>query len=150
MPGSFFQATARGGPPARGKDPIMSKKISIAFPQGGIVPGSVLGKKEDQTCAAMEPVSVPEAYGRHLIGDRFAVEVTDGGKGKKKAEAGSGKGGKAGDSNPPQDSPEITAAKAAIVEAEQLVASSEKDPAALAEAKAMLKAAQDKLAQLQA
>jgi hypothetical protein len=128
----------------------MSKKISIAFPQGGIVPGSVLGKKEDQTCAAMEPVSVPEAYGRHLIGDRFAVEVTDGGKGKKKAEAGSGKGGKAGDSNPPQDSPEITAAKAAIVEAEQLVASSEKDPAALAEAKAMLKAAQDKLAQLQA
>ena len=150
MPGSFFQATARCGPPARGKDPTMSKKISIAFPQGGIVPGSVLGKKEDQTCAAMEPVSVPEAYGRHLIEDRFAVEVTDAGKTKKKAEAGSGKGGKTGDPNPPQDSPEIAAAKASIDEAEQLVAASGTDAAAKAEAEAMLKAAQDKLAQLQA
>lgn len=150
MPGSFFQATAMGGPPARGKDPIMSKKISIAFPQGGIVPGSVLGKKEDQACAAMEPVFVPEAYGRHLIEDRFAVEATDGGKAKKKTEAGAGKGEKTNNPNPPQDSAEIAAAKAAIIETEQLVAASGTDATAKAEAEAMLKAAQDKLAQLEA
>jgi len=128
----------------------MSKKISIAFPQGGIVPGSVLGKKEDQSCAAMEAVSVPEAYGRHLIEDRFAVEVTEAGKGKKKVDTGGGKGEKAGDSNPPKDTAEITATKAAIVEAEQLVTASGTDAAAKAEAEAMLKAAQDKLAQLEA
>lgn len=128
----------------------MSKRISIAFPQGGIVPGSVLGKKEDQACVAMEPVSVPEAYGRHLIEDRFAVEVTDAGKGKKKAEAGAGKGEKTGDPAPPKDTPEITAAKAAIVEAEQLVAESGTDAATKAEAEAMLTAAQKTLAQLQA
>lgn len=127
----------------------MSKKISIAFPQGGIVPGSVLGKKEDQACAAMEAVSVPEAYGRHLIEDRFAVEVTDGDREKKKPKAGTGKSGKDSDTNPPKDSAEITAAKAAIVEAEQLVAASGTDAAAKAEAEVMLTAAQDKLAQLQ-
>lgn len=128
----------------------MRKKMNIAFPQGGIVPGSVLGKKEDQACDAMEPVSVPETYGQHLVDDHFAVEVTAAGKAKKKTETGAGKDEKSADTNPPKDSPEITAAKAAVVEAEQLVASSERDPAALAEAEVMLKAAQDKLAQLQA
>lgn len=128
----------------------MSKKISIAFPQGGIVPGSVLGKKEDQSCAAMESISVPEAYGRHLIEDRFAVEVTDTGRGKKKDDAGAGKGEKAGSSNPPKDSPEIAAAKAAVDEAEQLVTASGTDAETKADAEAMLKAAQDKLAELQA
>lgn len=128
----------------------MSKNISVAFPQGGIVPGSVLGKKEDQACAAMEAVSVPEAYGRHLIEDRFAVEVTDGDKGKKKPKAGTGKTGKDSDTSPSQDSPEVVAAKSAIVEAEQLVAAAGSDPVATAEAEAMLNDAQDKLAQLQA
>ena len=128
----------------------MSKKISIAFPQGGIVPGAVLGKKDDQACGAMEPVSVPEAYGRHLIEDRFAVEVTDAVKAKKKTETGGSKSESAGVGKPHPETPEIAAAKAAISEAEQLVLSSEGDGPATAEAEAMLAAAQDQLAQLQA
>lgn len=128
----------------------MSKKISIAFPQGGIVPGSVLGKKEDQACAAMEAVSVPEAYGRHLIEDRFAVEVADSGKEAKKAKAAAGKGGKDSDTSPPEDTPEVVAAKSAIVEAEQLVAAAGTDPVAKAEAESMLKDAQETLEKLEA
>lgn len=51
----------------------MAKKICIAFPHGGIIPASVLGEKADVKVAAMKAVDVPEAYGLHLIEDRFAV-----------------------------------------------------------------------------
>ncbi len=51
----------------------MAKKICIAFPHGGIIPASVLGEKADVKMAAMKAVEVPEAYGLHLIEDRFAV-----------------------------------------------------------------------------
>lgn len=51
----------------------MAKKICIAFPHGGIIPASVLGEKDDVKMEAMKAVEVPEAYGRHLIEDRFAV-----------------------------------------------------------------------------
>jgi hypothetical protein len=150
QPGSFFQTTADSGPPARGKEAVMSKKITIAFPEGGIIPGTVLGSEADRSCSAMEPVSVPEVYGRHLVEDRFAVEVTHQGKGKKKAEAGSVKGSKADDDGLVKESDEVIAARAAVAEAEQLVAASGSDLAAKAEADAMLKAAQEKLATIEA
>lgn len=51
----------------------MAKKICIAFPHGGIIPASVLGEEADVKMAAMKAVEVPEAYGLHLIEDRFAV-----------------------------------------------------------------------------
>lgn len=51
----------------------MAKKICIVFPHGGIIPASVLGEQADVKMAAMKAVEVPEAYGRHLIEDRFAV-----------------------------------------------------------------------------
>ncbi|MBC7311693.1 MAG: hypothetical protein H5U11_04280 [Rhizobium sp.] len=51
----------------------MAKKICIAFPHGGIIPASVLGEKADVKMAARTAVEVPEAYGLHLIEDRFAV-----------------------------------------------------------------------------
>lgn len=62
-------------------------KITIAFPQGGIIPGTVLGKSEDVHVDAMAPITVPERYGRHLIADRFAIEVSVPEKPKKKAKA---------------------------------------------------------------
>ena len=51
----------------------MAKKICIAFPHGGIIPATVLGEQADVKMAAMKAIEVPEAYGRHLIDDRFAV-----------------------------------------------------------------------------
>lgn len=65
-------------------------KITIAFPQGGIIPGTVLGKSEDVHVDAQAPITVPERYGRHLIADRFAIEVAAPEKPKKKAKASAG------------------------------------------------------------
>ncbi len=65
-------------------------KITIAFPQGGIIPGEVLGKSEDVHIEALAPITVPERYGRHLIADRFAIEVAAPEKPKKKAKAPAG------------------------------------------------------------
>lgn len=62
-------------PPGNRKDMIMAKKITITFPQGGIIPGSILKEEKDRHVPAMESIAVPEAYGRHLIADRFAVEA---------------------------------------------------------------------------
>jgi hypothetical protein len=47
--------------------------ISIAFPQGGIIPASVIKAAADRHCEALEVVEVPLSYGKHLISDRFAV-----------------------------------------------------------------------------
>ncbi|KQV27596.1 hypothetical protein ASC97_04255 [Rhizobium sp. Root1203] len=55
---------------------MSSKTITIVFPQGGIIPASVLGEPADVDVPAQKPVKVPFRYGRHLIDDRFAVEAT--------------------------------------------------------------------------
>lgn len=52
---------------------MSEKTISIMFPQGGIIPASIMGTEKDQHVDALKPVTVPERYGRHLIDDRFAV-----------------------------------------------------------------------------
>ena len=69
----------------------MAKKICIAFPHGGIIPGKILGEEVDVSVPAMKAVEVPDAYGRHLIEDRFAVAAEmpkkDDGKADKKAAA---------------------------------------------------------------
>lgn len=48
-------------------------KLTIAFPNGGIIPASVMGTEKDVNVDAATPIEVPERYGRHLIDDRFAV-----------------------------------------------------------------------------
>lgn len=50
----------------------MAKTMKIAFPNGGIVPASVLKADADKRLGPHEPVSVPEAYGQSLVADRFA------------------------------------------------------------------------------
>lgn len=142
VPGSFFQTAAVALRSGKRKGPVMTKKIRIAFPQGGIVPAKVLDKKEDKDCAAGEPVLVPEGYGRHLIADRFAVEVTQTQKGQGKPKGGGGKLQK--------DAVDLVAARKAVAEAEQLVAASADDATAKAEAEAMLTAAQAALTALEA
>lgn len=54
----------------------MSKKLSITFPTGGIIPGSVLGCADDIEVPALTAIDVPADYGQHLIDDRFAVLAT--------------------------------------------------------------------------
>lgn len=49
--------------------------IWIAFPNGGILPGSVTGAAE-MPVGAHKPVEVPLSYGLHLISDRFAVKAS--------------------------------------------------------------------------
>lgn len=51
------------------------KSMKIAAENGMIIPGSILGLKEDKHFGPHEEVSVPVAYGEHLIHDRFAYEV---------------------------------------------------------------------------
>ncbi len=51
------------------------KTITVAGPRGLRIPGAVLGQRAPVTVGPNEPVAVPEDYGRHLIADRFAVEV---------------------------------------------------------------------------
>lgn len=50
-------------------------RMFISYPEGGIIPGSVLGRKDDVPVAAQEPILVPETYGKQMISDRFAVAV---------------------------------------------------------------------------
>ncbi len=53
----------------------MSKTITVAGPRGLRIPGAVLGQPKPVVVGPHEPVEVPDDYGRHLIRDRFAVEV---------------------------------------------------------------------------
>lgn len=52
---------------------MASKKITIAFLQGGIIPAAILSLEKDRHCNALEPIEVPEFYGRSLIQDRIAI-----------------------------------------------------------------------------
>lgn len=95
-------------------------KITIVFPQGGIIPAAVLGLAKDRDVPALEPVSVPAAYGKHLIEDRFAVpaepdEASRKKEAKAKAEA-------------------LAAARRAVAEAEAGVKAAGEDARAAAEA----------------
>jgi len=69
--------------------PMSAKTIVIAGPRGLRIPASVFGKSApgtpDKVVPPHEPIEVPEAYGRHLIDDRFAVEVEPEGKKSKGA-----------------------------------------------------------------
>lgn len=49
--------------------------MTIAFPNGGILPRDVTGGDE-QSVGPHEPVEVPRAYGEHLVADRFAYLAT--------------------------------------------------------------------------
>ncbi len=115
-------------------------KITIAFPQGGIIPGEVLGKSEDVHIEALAPITVPERYGRHLIADRFAVEVAAiPEKPKKKP------------TTPSTDAAaQIAAAEAAVTAAQAKLAAAGDDLAAKAEAETEVKAAEAALAALKA
>lgn len=52
---------------------MASKKITIAFLQGGIIPAAILTLEKDRHCNALEPIEVPEFYGKSLIQDRIAI-----------------------------------------------------------------------------
>lgn len=51
-----------------------SDTMTIAFPNGGILPRDVTGDVE-HVVGPHEAVEVPRAYGEHLTTDRFAYEV---------------------------------------------------------------------------
>lgn len=52
---------------------MASKKMTIAFLQGGIIPAAILSLAKDRHCDALEPIEVPEFYGKSLIQDRIAI-----------------------------------------------------------------------------
>lgn len=51
-----------------------TEMMTIAFPNGGIIPGEITGGVE-KPVSAHEGVEVPKAYGEQLVSDRFAYEV---------------------------------------------------------------------------
>lgn len=55
--------------------------MKIQFPRGGTIPKEVLKADKDKKCAPGEAVSVPKAYGEHVVSDRFADEVKTSTKG---------------------------------------------------------------------
>ena len=116
---------------------MAKKEITIAFRHGGILPASIIGAKEDKRVPAHEAVSVPEAYGHHLIEDRFAYEVD--------AEAAPAR--KAKQAVKPEAGA-IAAAEQAVVDATAKVEAAGDDLVAKADAEAELKAAEEALAAL--
>lgn len=50
----------------------MTKKIAITTTRGFLMSGTALGEAFDRRLAPGEVAEVPEAYGQHLIADRFA------------------------------------------------------------------------------
>ncbi len=50
--------------------------MKIQFPLGGIIPKDVLKSAKDRVCEPGEEVTVPIAYGEHLVSDRFAEKAT--------------------------------------------------------------------------
>lgn len=134
---------------------MSDKTISIIFPQGGIIPGSVLGAAEDKHVDALTPVSVPERYGRHLIADRFAVETPEviaaAEKARKKAASKKGAAEKAAvDKTEAEKQAEIADAEKNLAEAQALLAASGDDLVGKGEAEAMVTAAEAALASLKA
>lgn len=52
-----------------------SDTMTIAFPNGGILPRDVTGG-EEQKVGPHEAVEVPRVYGEHLVADHFAYPAT--------------------------------------------------------------------------
>jgi len=50
--------------------------MKIQFPRGGTIPKEVLKSDKDKKCDPGEVVTVPKAYGEHVVTDRFAEKVT--------------------------------------------------------------------------
>lgn len=133
---------------------MSEKTISIIFPQGGIIPGSIMGTKDDQHIAAQQPVTVPERYGRHLIEDRFAVETPEiieaAEKARKKATAKKAAAEKAAaEKGEAEKQAEIAEAEKNLAEAKALLEGAGDDLVAKGEAEAMVTAAEAALAALQ-
>lgn len=116
---------------------MSGKKIGIAFPNGNIIPAAVMGESKDVHVPAHTPIEVPEAYGRHLIADKFAYATDD-----DKAKSGKKKPSK-GDKTA-----EIAAAEAAVASAQEELDSAGSDLAAKATAEQKLEAAKAALADL--
>ena len=127
----------------------MSKIPTIKISARGtiILAGASIGKKDDVTLVHGEEALVPEPYGRHLISDRFADEVTAG----KSAKA---DGQSAADKQKMAD--EAAAAKAlaesakAMVDAESAVAAAKADLAAIGDDLVAKAAAEQALAEASA
>ncbi len=115
---------------------MAKKEITIAFRNGGTIPAAVLKTQKDVRVPAHEPISVPEAYGRHLIEDRFAYEADAKLQPLKK-----GSPAKASEAD-------LTEAETAVVDARAAVEAAGDDLVAKADAEANLKAAEDALAAL--
>lgn len=62
-----------------------SDTMTIAFPNGGILPRDVTGGDE-RPVGPHEVVDVPRSYGEHLVSDRFAYEAKPAHRGHKKPE----------------------------------------------------------------
>lgn len=82
---------------------MASKMITIAFLQGGIIPASVLNQAKDRHCDALDPVSVPEFYGKSLIQDRIAVPAEMPAAVTEKASRSAPRGAKHKDAQAPAD-----------------------------------------------
>ncbi|RWD71643.1 hypothetical protein [Mesorhizobium sp.] len=113
-------------------------KIWIAFKHGGIIPATIAGGKEKRV-GPHEPVEVPEAYGQHLIDDRFAY------KAEKPATPKSGKGAK----QDPAKAARAAELAASIVDLKKAVESAS-DLEAKTTLAAELAAAEDELKALEA
>lgn len=129
------------------------KTISIIFPQGGIVPGSIMGTRDDQHIAAQQPVTVPERYGRHLIDDRFAIETPEvidaAEKARKKAAAKKATAEKsAAENGEAEKQAKLAEAEKNLAEAKALLDAAGHDLVAKGEAEAMVTAAEAALAAL--
>jgi pyruvate/2-oxoglutarate dehydrogenase complex dihydrolipoamide acyltransferase (E2) component len=168
MAGFLFSSRSLPLPLGNRKDFTMSDKtISIIFPQGGIIPASIMKADKDVHVDAHVPVTVPERYGRHLIDDRFAVEVpaakaeepkpvkkTAAEKAAEKAAAEEAARlaaeQAAADKVAAEKAAQIAAAEKALDEAKALLATSGADLVAKGEAEQMVAAAEAALAALQA
>jgi hypothetical protein len=87
-----------------------SDTMFIAFPNGGILPAGIAGPGE-RKIGPHEPVRVPNAYGEHLLADRFAYEAEAPKKAARKPED----GGKPADLFALEDA--VKAAEAAVAAA---------------------------------
>ncbi|MDO3434336.1 hypothetical protein QWJ46_16775 [Rhizobium sp. CBN3] len=120
----------------------MSGKISIAFPNGNIIPASVLGTKKDVPVPAHTAIEVPEAYGRHLIDDKFAYATAD------DSEDGGGKASSRKKAAKEDKAAKIAAAETAVADAQGELDAAGADLAAKASVEQKLEAAKAALADL--
>jgi hypothetical protein len=123
----------------------MSKKIWISAPNGLILSAAAMDSKKDVAIGAHEPAEVPEGYGRHLIADRFAVEVDKPKAAPEKAQK------KATVTKSDEDAArKLSDAEKAVSDAEAAVIAAGDDLAKKAEAEKALEAAKAALAALKA